>query len=73
MFYFYLITFFTQVREKMYADIVAIVREMKKHEAQSKILNKSERYQRANAMRAFNAKQKQINNKKVQIQRTRHK
>ena len=73
MFYFYLITFFTQVREKMYADIVAFVRELEKHEAQSKILNKSERYQRANAMRAFNAKQKQINNKKVQIQRTRHK
>ena len=73
MLYLYLTTFFNQVREKMYADIVAIVREMKKHEAQSKILNKSERYQRANAMRAFNAKQKQINNKKVQIQRTRHK
>ncbi len=58
----------------MFSESIAIIlREMKKHEAQSKILNKSERYQRANAMRAFNAKQKQINNKKVQIQRTRHK
>lgn len=73
MIYYYLTAFFTQVREKMYANIVAIVREMEKHEAQSKIKAREEKYMRQNAMRAFNEKQKQINNKKVQIQRTRHK
>lgn len=73
MIYYYLTAFFTQVREKMYADIVAIVREIEKHEAQSKIKAREEKYMRQNAMRAFNAKQKQINNKKVQIQQTRHK
>ena len=73
MIYYYLTAFFTQVREKMYADIVAIVRELEKHEAQSKIKAREEKYMRQNAMRAFNANQKQINNKKVQIQRTRHK
>ena len=73
MIYLYLQTFFKEVREKMYADIVAIVREMEKHEAQSKIKAREEKHRRQNAMRAFNAKQKQINNKKVQIQRTRHK
>lgn len=73
MIYYYLTAFFNQVCEKMYADIVAIVREMEKHEAQSKIKAREEKYMHQNAMRAFNAKQKQINNKKVQIQRTRHK
>ena len=72
MIYYYLTAFFTQVREKMYADIVAIVREMEKHEAQSKIKAREEKYQRQYAMRAFNAHKKQIN-KKIIITRTKHK
>lgn len=58
----------------MYSDsIVSILRDMATSEARSKIKAREEKYMRQNAMRAFNAKQKQINNKKVQIQRTRHK
>lgn len=58
---------------KMLLNINALMHELTLHEAQSKIKAREEKYQRQNALRAFNSKQKQINNKKIQFQRTRHK
>ncbi len=53
-------------------EIMAMLQQMSMHESQSKILAKSEKYQRQYALRAFNTKQKQIN-KKIINTRTKNK
>lgn len=53
-------------------EIMTMLQQMNMHESQSKILAKSEKYQRQYALRAFNAKQKQINKKNINT-RTKNK
>ena len=60
MIYSYLRELFMALGEKMNLDIAATLRALAQSESKSKILARSEKHQRQYALRAFNAKQKQI-------------